>query len=312
MNREAEDACLKLAEKRPFLRRRADMIQAVRRFFILHEYLEVETPSLIPAPAPEPYIDAIRCGDRYLQTSPELHMKRLLAAGYPRLFQICRCFRAAERGERHLPEFTMLEWYRAGSTYLQLMEECERFLTFVLQALEFDTKLSFQGRKIDLQVPWDRITVADAFARLAPVSMEEALRDDRFDEMMACHIEPALGVHKPTFIHDYPLHTGSLAKSCDKNHLLLQRFELYIGGIELANACSELADPGEQRNRFQAAAHYRRSCNKDPYPEAEQFLTSLSRLPEAAGIALGIDRLAMIVSDCSAIDKVVAFIPEDK
>jgi lysyl-tRNA synthetase class 2 len=287
------------------------MIQAMRRFFIIHGYLEVETPLLIPAPAPEAHIDAVSCGNWFLHASPELCMKRLLAAGYPRLFQICRCFRSNERGNRHLPEFTILEWYQAGSDYKILMSECEALLSFVFRELGCGATLPCQGSGVNLQPPWETITVAHAFDLHAPLSMSEALRTDCFDEIMACHIEPALGLVKPTFIYDYPLHPGCLARAKKDDPTLTERFELYIGGLELANAFSELTDAEEQRRRFQTAERERSALGKLAYPVAEKFLTALSSMPEAAGIALGIDRLAMILMDRPAIDDVVAFAPED-
>ena len=287
------------------------MLQAIRRYFVTHAYLEVETPLLIPAPAPEPHIDAIPCGALYLHSSPELHMKRLLAAGYPRLFQICRCFRGGERGERHLPEFTMLEWYQAGSDYRNLMLECEALLLYVFDALGIGAALPCQGRQIDLQPPWEIITVADAFSRYAPLTMLEALRQDRFDEIMACHIEPTLGMTKPTFICDYPLHCGSLARAKANDPALSERFELYVGGLELANAFSELTNADEQRRRFQAALEDRAARGKSAIPLDERFLGALPFMPEVAGIALGVDRLAMLVTDRAAIDEVVAFVHED-
>jgi len=287
------------------------MIQAIRRFFIIHGYLEVETPSLIPAPAPEVHIDAVSCGNWFLHASPELCMKRLLSAGYPRLFQICRCFRGKERGHRHLPEFTILEWYQAGSDYKKLMSECEAMLTFVFRELGCGSTLCCQGEQVSLQPPWEMITVADAFVRHASLTVSEALRTNCFDEMMSSCIEPALGIAKPTFIYDYPLHSGCLAKAKKDDPTLTERFELYIGGLELANAFTELTDAEEQRRRFQAAENERLAMGKKAYPVSENFLTDLESMPEAAGIALGIDRLAMILTDRSNIDDVVAFVPED-
>jgi lysyl-tRNA synthetase class 2 len=287
------------------------MIQSMRRFFIIHGYLEVETPLLIPAPAPETHIDAVTCGNWFLHASPELCMKRLLAAGYHRLFQICRCFRSKERGERHLPEFTILEWYQTDSDYRKLMTECEAMLSFVFRELECGGALHCRGGRVSLEPPWEMITVADAFDLHAPLSMSEALRTDCFDEIMACHIEPVLGIVKPTFIYDYPLYPGCLAKAKKDDPTLTERFELYIGGLELANAFSELTDAEEQRRRFQAAERERSAMGKPSYPVAERFLTALCSMPEAAGIALGIDRLAMILTDQATIDDVVAFVPED-
>jgi len=301
----------RLAGKKDWLWRRAAIMQAIRRFFIEQGYLEVETPLLIPAPAPEVHIDALGCGDGFLHASPELCMKRLLAAGYPRIFQICRCFRSQERGQRHLPEFTLLEWYQAGSDYKKLMLECEAMLSFVVYELGYGFTLDCRGARVDLHPPWEMITVADAFDRYAPLSMSEALRTYCFDEMMACHIEPALGIAKPVFIYDYPLYPGCLAKAKKDDPTLVERFELYIGGLELANAFSELTDAEEQGRRFQVAERERAAMGKAAYPVAERFLTDLSSMPEAAGIALGIDRLAMILMDRSTIDDVVAFAPED-
>ncbi len=299
-----------LAGKNTLLWRRALLIQAIRRFFIDHGYLEVETPCLIPAPAPEVHIDALSCGNVFLQASPELCMKRLLAADFSRIFQICKCFRRDERGNRHLPEFTMLEWYRAECDYRDLMKECEDLLSFLFIGLGYEEFLIYQGKQITLCPPWERITVAEAFARYAPLSMSEALQNDRFDEMMACHIEPRLGMVTPTFVADYPIHPGALAKTKDGDDSLTERFELYLGGLELANAFTELTDAGEQRLRFLEAEQQRRAMGKIPYPPAERFLAALDSMPRAAGIALGIDRLAMIVTDSPSIDAVVAFTPE--
>jgi len=287
------------------------MIQAVRRFFILRDYLEVETPHLIPAPAPEVHIDAFSCGNRFLHASPELSMKRLLAAGHPRIFQICKCFREKERGDRHLPEFTMLEWYHGDIDYRDLMNECEELLSFVFRELGYSDNLSYQGCQVVISPPWERATVAEAFSLHAPLSMSEALERDCFDQIMADHVEPCLGVAKPAFIYDYPSNPGSLARAKQGEPGIVERFELYIGGLELANAFSELRDGKEQRRRFQDAERVRLDMGKTPYPPAERFLRALSDMPDAAGIALGIDRLAMIINDRATIDDVVALTPED-
>ncbi|NTV31788.1 MAG: EF-P lysine aminoacylase GenX, partial [Deltaproteobacteria bacterium] len=193
-----------LAAKKPNLRLRAGLVQAIRHFFTERDYLEVETPYLIPAPAPELHIDAIRAGEGFLHTSPELCMKRLVAAGYPKIFQICKCFRQGERGSRHLPEFTLLEWYRAGTDYLGLMEESEETVAFVLEELGLPPRLEFQGRALDLQRPWDRLTVQEAFEQYASTSLERAMESGRFDEILAFEIEPSLGFPKPVFLYHYP------------------------------------------------------------------------------------------------------------
>ena len=187
---------------------RARVIQAVRQFFIENDYLEVETPYRIPAPAPEEYIDAQPSGSWYLHTSPELCMKRLLAAGHPRIFQICKCFRRNERGGRHLPELTLLEWYTAGSTYREMMTQCEELVQFIIRKIGNDETIRYQGSRISLRAPWPRITVAEAFDQYSSQSMESALRQNRFDELMAGEIEPRLGFDKPVFIYDYPASRG--------------------------------------------------------------------------------------------------------
>ena len=166
MNTIHQDDHFYLARKSQALQLRAKLIQSIRHFFIHHDFLEVETPLRIPSPAPEEHIEAIPSGNWFLQTSPELCMKRLLAAGYPRIFQICKCFRAAERGSRHLPEFTMLEWYVAGFDYHQLMDQCEAMLIAGLKDMGYDQHIIWQNKKINLASPWERITVADAFLQI--------------------------------------------------------------------------------------------------------------------------------------------------
>ncbi len=307
---DTRDESWRLAKKQHALRRRAMMIQAIRRFFDERDYFEVDTPIRIPAPAPEEHIDAIPSGDWFLQTSPELCMKRLIAAGYPKIFQISKCFRAAERGGLHLPEFTMLEWYRRESDYRALMQECEDLILFVAQTLDGGDVIFYQGSGIALQAPWMRISVADAFARYASLSMKEALEKDCFDEIMTGEIEPRLGRSHPVFLYDYPVELGALARVKKTDSALAERFELYMGGLELANAFTELTDEKEQRSRFERVRHKRRAAGKAVYSMPEPFLSSLRHMPEAAGIALGVDRLAMLFTDSASIDDIVAFTPE--
>ena len=290
---------------------RASILRYIRQFFVNNEYLEVETPIRVPAPAPEAHIDAQSSGEWYLQTSPELCMKRLLAAGYPRIFQICKCFRKNERGSRHLTELTMLEWYTVGHDYTDMMKQCEALITQIAGHLSRKNIIQYQGRRIDLTLPWHRMTVADAFNRWAGVSVERALDDDRFDEVLALEIEPQLGNDKPIFLYDYPAVCGALARLKSSNRQLAERFELYIGGLELCNAFSELNDPEEQRERFEAERELRRSAGKPVYPMPEEFLNELTHMPDAAGNALGIDRLIMLFADTKRIDDVVAFVPEE-
>ena len=300
-----------LIRRQNALRKRATILQTIRQFFINRGYFEVETPHRIPAPAPESYIDAIPSGNWFLHPSPELCMKRLLAAGYGKIFQICRCWREGERGNLHIPEFTLLEWYRANSSYLELMDDCEELIQSIASQLGSGERIIFRGKEIHLFSLWERITVEGAFKRFARVSMREALKKGLFDEVMVQEIEPHLGVETPTFILDYPSERGALACLKKDDPTLAERFELFIGGLELANAFSELIDAGEQRKRFCSEEAQRRLMKKRPYPIPEKFLMELEDMPPSAGIALGIDRLVMVFLDAKTIDEVVAFTPEE-
>ncbi len=292
------------------LQLRAVIIQALRAFFIDRGYLEVETPIRIPAPAPEAYIEPITSEGWFLQTSPELCMKRLLVAGIPKIFQICKCFRKNERGGRHLPEFTMLEWYAAKSDYRDLMTDCEALLRSLAVATGKRGVLEWQGRRIDLGPEWERITVAEAFQRYAPCTVEEALAQDRFDELLVEYVEPHLGMTTPTFLCDYPAALGALARLSPNDATVAERFELYVAGLELANGFSELVDPVEQRARFLAEQEAIRLHGREPGPMPERFLAELGDMPQAAGIALGVDRLVMFFAEKDTIDQLVAFVPE--
>lgn len=300
----------RLAARRDQLRLRADMLRAVRRFFDERDFLEVETPLLIPAPAPEVHIDAVAAGDWFLQTSPELCMKRLLAAGYRRIYQICKCFREKERGARHLPEFTILEWYRADADYRTLMDDCEDLIATVAASLGASGFVSRQGRQVNLERPWGRITVGDAFIRYAGMDVADALSADCFEELLTARVEPQLGVDAPVFLYDYPREQSALARLKDGDANIAERFELYIDGMEIANAFSELTDADEQRRRFEEASREREKNGSLAYPVPELFLEALPQMPPSAGIALGVDRLAMLFAGKKRIDEVVAFTPE--
>ncbi|MDT8441802.1 MAG: EF-P lysine aminoacylase EpmA [Desulfuromonadales bacterium] len=295
-----------LACKLPRLSERARILQKIRAFFVAAGFLEVETPQRIPANAPEPHIDAVASGDWALQTSPELAMKRLLAAGSPDLFQLCRVWREGERGARHLPEFTLLEWYRRAADYTVLMTDCQA----LLRSLCPTGRIDWQGESIDLAGPWQTITVADAFVRHAGLSVEQALASGRFEEILTGEVEPCLGDGRPTFLIDYPVELGALARSSPDNPAVAERFELYIAGLELANGFSELTDPVEQRRRFARDEQARRAAGRHPWPLPEPFLAELATIPDAAGIALGIDRLVMLLCNACCIDDIVAFPPE--
>jgi lysyl-tRNA synthetase class 2 len=300
-----------LARRKRALQQRAQILQAIRYFFVSQDYLEVETPHRIPAPAPESHIDCVPSGSWFLHASPELCMKRMLASGYDRIFQICRCWREKERGSQHVPEFTLLEWYRAGCDYGSLMEECEALIRAVAAAIGLGGEVLFRGHEIALSPPWERISVKEAFKRYSQTSVTEALKRQLFDEIMVKDIEPNLGAGKPTFIHDYPAERGSLARLREDDQSTAERFELYIGGLELANGFSELIDREEQQKRFSKENEIRRSLAKPIYPMPDKFLTELKHMPPSAGIAMGVDRLVMVFLDVPSIDEVVAFTPEE-
>lgn len=295
-----------LSRKRATIEKRARILHKVRAFFINQGFIEVETPHRIPANAPELTIDAVSSTDWFLQTSPELCMKRLLAAGYDKLFQICRCWRANERSDRHLPEYTMLEWYRRGCNYHQLMSDCENLITSLVD----EKSILWQGKKIDVTLPWPQLTVAEAFSQHGSIPLHQVTDLDFFSELMITEIEPALPQNKPLFLIDYPLVQGSLARRKPDNPEVAERFELYLGGLELANGFSELTDPIEQRQRFEEEEGQRRRAGKPPGQIPEIYLKELESLSNAAGIALGIDRLIMLLCDQPKIDNVVCFTPE--
>ncbi|MFP4194440.1 MAG: EF-P lysine aminoacylase EpmA [Desulfosalsimonas sp.] len=290
---------------------RGKVLEAVRAFFSRSGFLEVETPVLIPSPAPEPYIDAVAADGAYLQTSPELYMKRLLAAGYPRIFQICKTFRAGERGRLHLPEFTMLEWYEAGADYNDMMAETEELVWFVCRQVLKKEHLDYQGTRINPCPPWPRITVAEAFRRYAGKDMLEAISDSSFDEIIGIDVEAGLNRRQPVFLRDYPAEKGALARRRPDCPELAERFEAYMGGIEICNGFTELTDPGEQRTRFEAELRRRSEKGFNVYPMPESFLKALSDMPPSAGNALGIDRLVMLLADAPSIDEATAFVPEE-
>lgn len=289
---------------------RAALIRAVRFFFEQRGYLEVETPVRNPVLIPEATIQPVSSGSSFLQTSPELCMKRLLATGYSQLFQICKCFRAQERGGRHLPEFTMLEWYRVAGDYQDLMAETIELLRFVVGRLASLPGLD-GGLLAVLQQEPQFLTVAEAFSTHTGMSADEAIGRDCFDEVLVEDIEPHLGLSQPCFLYDYPLALGSLAKGKASDPQVVERFELYLRGLEVANGFSELTDTREQRRRFSLEIEQAGTSGQKGGVMPEKFLEDLALMPEACGIALGIDRLVMLVAGAQTIDEVVSFTPEE-
>ncbi len=295
---------------------RAAFFRCIRTFFYQQGFLEVDTPVRQPVYLPESNIVPLASEQQYLQTSPELCMKRLLAAGNNKIMQICPCFRKEERGRLHQEEFQMLEWYRTGADYHQLMLDCEVLLRFLLDSL-LPQQLPGGGAGhqlfpgVTLTASWPRITVAEAFSRYSPIPLVQALQQDRFDEILVERLEPHLGHGVPVFLYDYPAELGSLAKRRRDNPAVAERFELYIDGVELANGFSELTDAGEQRSRFvQEIATIKESTGREPMMP-ERFLTDLGQLDTAAGIAMGLDRLFMLAINRQHIAEAVTFSPED-
>jgi elongation factor P--(R)-beta-lysine ligase len=290
------------------MERRARILRAIRQFFAAREFLEVETPVRLRAPAPEIHIDAEPSGDRFLRTSPELHMKRLLAAGYSRIFQMGPCFRRGERGRLHHPEYCMLEWYRTHSGSGDILVDTKALVAFVAREVLGTTDLRYQGRTIQLLPLWERITVADAFKQYAGWDPTAAFDPDRFDLDLVDKVEPNLPQDVPVILADYPVEAAALAKRKDTQPPVADRWELYIGGMEIANAYSELTDPQEQRARFGAWTRRRQELGKDGYPVDEEFLGALDGgMPAAGGIALGVDRLVMLLTDSASLDDVILF-----
>lgn len=321
-----------LARRRPYLEARSRVLAAMRDVFAARGFVEVETPALQVSPGLEPHLKAFttlleRPGDsaapRFLHTSPEFAMKKLLVAGLPRIFQLAHCFRNGERGATHSPEFAMLEWYRAGVSYLDLVDDCEALLRAAGARL-----MTWQGRICDPHAPWERLTVAEAFSRHAGIAILATVEDvaalaaaarplgiaphdgdsweDLFFRIFLAAIEPKLGIGVPTVLYDYPIAMAALARAKPADLRLCERFELYVCGLELANAFGELTDAGEQRRRFAADQAKKRALYGEAYPVDEDFLAALDfGMPESAGIALGFDRLVMLASGAGHIDDVL-------
>ena len=297
----------RLTRIHPNLSRRAELFDLTRRFFRERDFLEVETPVRTPAVAPEVNIDPVESDGWYLITSPELHMKRLLAAGYERIFQISRCFRRAERGRLHNPEFTLLEWYRAGADYLDVIQDTEQLLLFLAVNLYHTTEINYQGQQIDLTPPWKHLSIRQAYLDCVGWDPIEAYDARRFDDDMALKVIPSLPISQPVILKDYPKEAASLARLKSNDNTLAERAEVFIGGLEIANAYSELNNRKEQTWRFSEEATLIEKTRGKRTPLPQSFLEAIGHMPPAGGIALGLDRLTMLLCNASAIDEVLAF-----
>jgi lysyl-tRNA synthetase class 2 len=302
-----EDERQRLAGLIPNLRRRAFIYQVIRSFFNDRGFLEVETPIRSPAIAPEKEIIPIGSDGWFLCASPELYMKRLLAGGYDKIYQFSHCFRKGERGNYHNPEFTLLEWYRKSADYEQMMRDTEGIVAAIAAALGMGTTLHYRGRDIDLSLPWERVTVSEAFNKLAGWDTVIAPDVRRFDEDTVLKVIPNLNPLRPTFLLDYPAPMASLARLKPGNTRVAERVELFIGGLELCNAYSELNNQKEQELRFREEIEQIKQAQHRIAPMPEKFINAVSHLPECAGNAMGIDRLVMLFCDATSIDEVMPF-----
>ncbi len=277
------------------LRARDCLIRSLRRFFQQRGYIEVETPVRVLSPGIDPYIDALPAGEQFfLASSPELEMKKLLAAGMDRIFQITRAFRADEEGDLHSPEFSLLEWYSVGEHYGDLMVTTEELVREAGAALE-DTGIATATDR--WPSPFPRITVDEAFRRHAGWEPSRAFEADLFFRDLVEKVEPEFAGQGALCLTDYPAPAGALARRKPEDPMVCERFELYLEGIEICNGFTELTDPVEQVERFERDNEERRRLGKCAYPIDGEFVSALeSGLPPCAGNALGIDRLLLALA----------------
>jgi lysyl-tRNA synthetase class 2 len=327
------------ADRRPFLQARGRMIKALRNRFEAHGFVEIDAAALQVSPGNEAHLHAFATeiettgGGRsrlYLHTSPEFACKKLLAAGEQKIFTFARVFRNKERGALHHPEFTMLEWYRAGAPYEVLMDDSIELVRDCAAAAS-NTMFKFRGKEADISRPCEKIAVAEAFERFADIDLfatfdadntnRDALADaakrsgirvaaddtwsDIFSRILVERIEPRLGIGRPTILCEYPSHEAALARRKPSDARVAERFELYICGVELANGFGELSDAAEQRRRFEHEMAEKHRIHGERYPIDEDFLAALAIMPQASGIALGFDRLVMLAAGASRIDQVM-------
>ncbi len=330
------------ARRRPNLLRRMAILAAIREYFAAEAFVEVETPALQVSPGLEPHLKAFATelerpdGSRallHLHTSPEFAMKKLLAAGEEKLFQLAPVFRNGERAALHHPAFTLLEWYRAHADYRRLMQDCEAMLRAIATRIG-ESRLRWQGLEADVAGPWEYLSVHEACRRhggidLAACIGADPLRPDLAAMRAACtsiglrvdegdswddlyfrlaleRIEPKLGLGVPTVLYDYPIHMAALSRPKPGAPHLAERFELYACGVELANAFSELTDADEQLRRFEADMALKRQLYGHDYPIDADFIAALRHgLPDCTGIALGIDRLVLLFCHAERIEEVL-------
>jgi lysyl-tRNA synthetase class 2 len=326
------------ADIRPFLAARSAITKAIRAWFDEQGFAEVETGILQVSPGNETHLHAPRTeltsatgalATRYLRTSPEFACKKLLAAGEPRIFEFARVFRDRERGDLHLPEFTMLEWYRADAAYDAVMADSVVIIAHAAQATGIG-RFSFRGSSADPFAEPELLTVAAAFERFSGIDLlatiaggegdraglaaaartrvriaDDDTWSDIFSKVLVEHIEPNLGQGRLTVLFEYPTPEAALARAKASDPRVAERFEIYACGVELANGFGELTDAGEQRRRFMQAMDEKARRYGERYPLDEDFLDAVAKMPEASGVALGFDRLVMLAGGALRIDQVV-------
>ncbi len=296
----------RLAALIPALRYRAKVLAAVRRFCNAAGYCEVETPVGVIAPAAEEYIESPRAGDFFLRPSPELQMKRLLCMGLDRMYQLGPSFRAEENGRLHRSEFTMLEWYGAHDTYLDALDFTEKLVRSAAHEVNGCGTISCRGMRIDLDADWEIIPVREAFRKFAGRSADKLAEEEgMFELVLTESVEPNLPKDRPCILIDYPVRFGAFARTKAEDPTLVERWEAYIGGVELANTYGELTDPVIQRERFRKFAETRRRNGLAEYPEPAEFLDAIDcGMPDAAGGALGFDRLVMLLAGADSLSEI--------
>ncbi len=288
------------------LKKRALIYKFIRKFFEDRGFLEVETPVRVPVIAPEAYIMPFESESWFLSTSPELHMKRMLAAGYKKLFQFSRCFRKGEQGRLHNPEFTMLEWYCVNAGYMVIIQHIEDLVSYLAKEMGL-RKIKYGNSDFDISTPWSRMTVRDAYLKFAgwdPTMQPDPLR---FDIDMAEKVIPGLSKDHPTVLLDYPSFAAALARIKPDNPAVTERAEVFFGELELANVYSELVDADEQKKRFVEAIGQIEKEQGKKMQMPDKFIEALPFIPECGGVALGIDRLVMLLCNAASIDEVMPF-----
>jgi lysyl-tRNA synthetase class 2 len=296
------------------LRTRAALLRAARAFFDAEGLLEIETPAMVPCPGLDVHLDAIEVlgmggPPRWLHTSPEYQMKRMLATTLPGIYQIGKAYRRGEKGKLHEPEFTMLEWYRTFEDAESMMRDTERVVSTLATQVLGTLQIPAMTKPVDLTPPWERISVEDALRKYAGVSLESVVNDEeRFYRLLVEKIEPELGRGKPTFLTNYPAPFASLARLSPSDSRFSERFEAYIDGVELCNGFSELVDAVEQQKRLEQDQETREKLGWTVYPIDQRFIAALEAgVPPSGGNALGFDRLVMLMVGAAHIDEVLAF-----